>query len=170
MPHSFYSKILANQVLLCLQSWIEHNLRKEGFVEISHITVSVCTTNQVYIAIIPHNYYTKMLPNYVPLRSQSRIEHHLRKNEFEWISYLTTNFCATTQVYLTIISHNYYAQILPNYVVLSLRSWTNNLGKNVFEQISHLSTIFCRTNQVFVTITPHNYYAQILANYVLLCL
>ena len=91
--------------------------------EISHLTASYCTTNQVYITVIPHNYYAKMLANYVPLRTQSRIEHNLRKNEFVWISYVTTNLCATNPVYVTTIPHNNYAQILANYVQLCLRSW-----------------------------------------------
>ena len=119
-PHNFYTQILANYVLLCLRSWIEHNLRKKGFVQISYLTTKFWATKQVYVAIITRNYYAQILANYVLLCLRSWIEHNLCKKVFVQISHLTANFCATNQVYVTIIPHNYYAQILANYVLLCL--------------------------------------------------
>ena len=128
-------------------------------------------TNKVYINITPHNFYTPTLANYILLGLPSCIGHNMSKKWFVQISCLTTNFYTTNQVYVTIITQNYYTQILGNYVLFCLRSWIeHNLRKKGSIQLSYLTINFCATNQVYINITPHNFYTPILANYVLLCL
>ena len=82
MTHNRYAQILANYVLLCLRSWIEHNLPKKEFVQVSYLTTTLCTTNQLYVTIITQNYNAQILANYVLLCLRSWIEHDLRKQGF----------------------------------------------------------------------------------------